>query len=186
MNLFELKNHKLTFSPQALELAPFKVLWQRDKSKNKEKAIKELTYIWYMDDHRSDFFDIIDEEERSKEILSLIDLPNNWKADDKVNEARNFYRDRSDTISVKMLKNTMSLLEKVNTMLGNIDPNETYRDAQGNIKHVYDLKKIVDVAKQIPSLIESFEKTVEQVKKEDRKESTMRGSMTKSTFEDGI
>ena len=37
-DLFDLKNRQVTFAPQALMIPEFKDLWDRDKSKGKEKA----------------------------------------------------------------------------------------------------------------------------------------------------
>ena len=37
MNLFTLKNYKVYISEEAYLLAPFKKLWDRDKSQNKSK-----------------------------------------------------------------------------------------------------------------------------------------------------
>lgn len=186
MNLFELKNHVVTFSPQALLLAPFKVLWQRDKSKSKEVAVEELAYIWYMEDHRSDFFVIFDEEERATDIKTLINLPKGWKEDKEVKEARKFYSEKSSSIAVKMLKNSITLISKINKLLGELDPSETYIDRQGVEKYKHDIKKMVETLDKVPDVLESLDKTYKQVQKQLEEDSGMRGSKVKSEFEEGI
>ena len=68
IKLFKYEGYKLNISEEALLLKPFKEIWQRDKSKNKDKALQELGYIYFMSDPRSDYQYLVDEEERSKAI----------------------------------------------------------------------------------------------------------------------
>lgn len=39
MNLFKYEQYKVNISEEAFALKPFKQLWNRDKTKNKDKAI---------------------------------------------------------------------------------------------------------------------------------------------------
>lgn len=55
MKLFKLEGYKLNISPEAFALLPFKKIWTRDKTSKKEKAIAELSYIYFMADPRSDY-----------------------------------------------------------------------------------------------------------------------------------
>ena len=48
MKLFKYQGYNLTISEEAMMLKPFKDLWKRDKSKNKEQALQELAYIYFM------------------------------------------------------------------------------------------------------------------------------------------
>ena len=75
MNLFELENNVVTFSPQALLIAPFKEIWDKDKSKGKEDAALKLAFIYYMSDERSDFIHILNTDDRIDEIKTFIDMP---------------------------------------------------------------------------------------------------------------
>ena len=104
MNLFELKNWDLQIQPEAYALAPFKALISRDKTKNKAVGIKELAYIFYMTDYKSDFINIIDEEERDEQVKKFVELPKEWKPDKKVLEAIEFYKQRSTTTSLLLLE----------------------------------------------------------------------------------
>ena len=55
MKLFRYEGYNITISEEALLLKPFKTLWDRDKSKDKYKAMQELGYIYFMEDPRSDY-----------------------------------------------------------------------------------------------------------------------------------
>ena len=48
IKLFKYEGYKLNISEEALLLKPFKEIWQRDKSKNKDKALQELGYIYFI------------------------------------------------------------------------------------------------------------------------------------------
>ena len=45
MKLFRYEGYKLHISEEAFVLKPFKELWNRDKTKNKDKALQELGYV---------------------------------------------------------------------------------------------------------------------------------------------
>ena len=94
MKLFKLVNYNLSIDDEAYLLLPFKALWDRDRSKNKELAQAELAYIFFMEDFNSDFFTILDEAERKEEVKRNLSLPSNWQEDTAVLEAREFYRDK--------------------------------------------------------------------------------------------
>ena len=46
--LFDLKDRKVTFSPQALMIPELKLIWDTDKTKDKIEAIKKLSYIYFL------------------------------------------------------------------------------------------------------------------------------------------
>jgi hypothetical protein len=104
MNIFEVKNFVVTFSPQALILRPFKEIWLNDKSKDKEKAVQELSYVFYMADDRSDYMYILDEEERKEAVIRDLNMDPNWIKPQYIDEAMEFYIEASTTTSTQMLK----------------------------------------------------------------------------------
>ena len=55
MKLFKYEGYKITISEEALALIPFKKIWTRDRSTNKNRAISELGFIYFMADPRSDY-----------------------------------------------------------------------------------------------------------------------------------
>ena len=91
MKLFKYEGYKITISEEALMLKPFKALWDRDKTKTKEKALMELGYIYFLCDPRSDYQYIVDLESRSDEIKKGEGIDTKWKPDSKVLEAIEFY-----------------------------------------------------------------------------------------------
>jgi hypothetical protein len=75
-------NLELTISPQAYTLVPFKKIWDRDKSKGKQKALKDMSYIYWDADFRSFVHDITDPVEKHEQIISMIDDTGDYKIDD--------------------------------------------------------------------------------------------------------
>ena len=68
MKLFKYEGYNLTISEEAMLLKPFKTLWKRDRSRNKENALMELGYIYFMEDPRSDYQVYVDADERATQI----------------------------------------------------------------------------------------------------------------------
>mgnify|MGYP003635823735 CR=1 FL=1 len=183
MQLFELKDFALTWSPQALSLKVFGDLWKRDKTKDKEIANGELAFIFYFTDGRSDFNNILDEDTRVKEILEQIGgLPNGWKPDAKVKVAIDFYKERTKTISSMLLEDAEYAVGKVSKFLRNVNLDEkTDKGAYLN-----DAKKITDTIKTLPAVVDSLQETKKKVQKELNEASGARGSIEKGIFEDDI
>ena len=68
MNGFLLKDGILTVEDQIWGLEPFKKILKRDKSRNKDLALKEMLFIYYYTDIKSDYL-IIDVKLRKEEII---------------------------------------------------------------------------------------------------------------------
>jgi len=103
MNGFLLKDGVLTVDDNLWELEKFKKILKRDKSRNKDLALKEMLFIYYYTDIKSDYL-IIDIKFRKEEIIKDIGLPEDWKVDSIIQEAINFYEERSLTVIVYLLQ----------------------------------------------------------------------------------
>ena len=182
MKLFDLEDYQLVFSPQALALKPFKDLWDRDKTKDKSVAINELAYIYYMCDYKSDYAIIIDDEERSNEILSVLNLPKNWKVDNAIINAMQFYKDRSKGMIMHLYEASKILLDKIVTFAREVDIDE--RDDKG--KPIYNVKQINDIIKQLGDTAKSVQDLEKMVKEELDNTKNKVGSKEKNLFEEGL
>lgn len=183
MELFEIKNDQVTFSPQALALKPFRALWDRDKKKGKPVANAELAALYFYADYKSDFSEILDHDEKIDVIKSyVIGMPKNWKPDEVFQAAVDFYKDRMQTISTILLEDSKTAISKISTFLRNVDLSEM----DDNGKFVHDIKKINDVIGALPKTVETVNKMEDMVKKELQAKDSMRGGHSKAIFEDGI
>lgn len=181
MNLFEIVNNNVTWSPQALMIKAFRVIWDADDSEDKEMANKELAFIYYMADERSDFMHILDTDERIDEIKKFIDLPDSWAGNRKeLVRAVHYYEQLSVTTSTKLLQSTRLILQKISSFLDNVDMNE--RDERTK-KPIHDIAKITASVDKIPKLI----KAINEIEKEVIKEKELKaqsGNRTQSMFDD--
>jgi hypothetical protein len=183
MRVVDLVNNQLVISEEAYLLKPFKVLWDRDKTKSKEHVLSELGYVYYMEDYKSDFSDITDEKEREAEVISNLKLPLGWKEDKFVKEAREFYRKRSEEIiPLLFLRDVKIAIDKMRTQFREVD--FLALDKHGRLK--YDIEKFARVVEKSASLLESLAKLENMVKKEVQSKKDMVGSKRKAIFEDGL
>ena len=178
IKLFKYEGYKLNISEEALLLKPFKEIWQRDKSKSKDKAFQELGYIYFMSDPRSDYQYLVDEEERSKAIKEGEGIPSSWKPDKVVLDAITFYKSFKPT-SALLLEDTRFAVDKLRKLLREI---LTKVDDKG--KPIYTLNTITATIKQIPSLVKDLDEAEKALSKELIESGKVRGSQEKSMYED--
>lgn len=181
MKLFKYQGYNLTVSEEALMLKPFKDLWKRDKSKNKEQAMQELAYIYFMEDTRSDYQVYIDKEERSKQIKLGEGMKESWKPDKLVLEAEAFYAGFKSEAAL-LLEDIRVAITKLREFIKTIDLSAT--DDKG--KPIYTLNTYTATIKQIPELITSLDEAEKTIAKETASQDKVRGSVEKAMFEDDI
>lgn len=179
IKLFKYSGYTVTVEPEAIMLAPFKALWDRDKSKDKRMAMQELSYIYFVADPRSDYQYIVDEEERSKEVRVGLGLPAKWKEDAAVKRAMNYYSSFKPT-SAGLLEDTRVAVNKLRQLLRDIDLEK--EDDKG--KPVYTLNTITATIKQIPGLVKDLDEAERTLSRDIIAEAKARGSQSKALGED--
>lgn len=178
MNLFQMENWNLTISEQTWGLVPFKKLLDKDKSPEKERAIKEVTFVWFYCDIKSDYQYILNPEERAKEIKKDLKLPSAWKITKDVQAAIDFYRERSTTTSSKIFEDSMYIANTLSSKLRKIVDDE---DTNPNT-----YIKLIDGLKKMPELIKTIKQAEKEVLKEISENKKNIGSQQKGMFEEGF
>lgn len=181
MKLFRYEGYKVVISEEAFALKVFRQIWNRDRSVNKDKAIMELAYIYFMVDPRSDYQYLVDEDERSKAIIEGEGLPNGWKPDKSITEAMEFYSRFKPTAAL-LLEDTRYAVDKLRKLLREIDLNQL--DDKG--KPIYTLNSVTATIKQVPSLAKDLDEAEKALASEMRSEGKMRGQGEKTIFEDNL
>ena len=179
IRLFRYEGYTVSVDPEALLLAPFKAIYDRDKRKDKSMAMQELAYIYFMSDPRSDYQYLVDEEVRSDEIIKGLGMPKGWKEDAVVKRARAFYESFKPA-SAGLLEDTKIAVNKLRHLLRNIDLEET--DDKG--RPVYTLNTITATIKQIPGLVKDLDEAERALSRDIMQEAKARGSQSKSLLED--
>ena len=182
MRLVDLVSNQVVISEEAYLLLPFKVIWDRDKSKFKERALSEMAYIYFMEDFKSDFSDITDETEREAEVRGSIDLPKSWKEDAIVKTAREFYRKRSEEITpLLLLRDARIVVDRMRTYFREID----FLALDKNGRPKYDIDKVARVVERSAGILENLSKLENMIKKEVQSKKDKVGTKTKAMMEDG-
>lgn len=180
-NLFTLdKDSRVVIDPHALPLKPYKTIWNRDKSKGKEKAVSELTYVYFMCDYKSYFADITDEEDKHKEICIAVFGKEDYKVDDAIKEAIEFYK-KDIPMSVRVLEDAKVGINKLRQYFVDVDLTDE-DEKTGKPKH--DASKFSNVLKSLADNIDNLDKLEDKVKRDTQTNNTVRGGRDKGFFED--
>lgn len=179
IKLFKRDGYEIKVEPEALLLKPFKKIWNRDRSKDKNRAMQELGFIYFVCDPRSDYQYLVDLDTRMESVKQGEGLPNDWSPDQTVKEAMEFYSSFKPT-SALLLEDTRVAVDKLREHLKNMDFNEV--DDKGKPK--YTLNTITSTIKQIPELIKGLDEAEKAVTSDIREMSKARGNHEKAIMED--
>ena len=157
--------------PEILLVKEFKALLDKDKTKNKEQATKELTYIYLAIDWRS-VYSQYSEYERHEEALNDSGLTESEFNNPVFREACRKYRALQDSNkSIKLLNAARMAADQFTEYFETIiDLNE--RD--GNGKPVFSAEKVMKEMAQLSKVHEQLVILENQVKKELTEQSTIR------------
>ncbi len=174
MRLFKRDGYNLVISDEAYALKAFRQIWNRDKSSSKERAITELGYCYFMEDSRSDYKYIIDEQERKEAIKQGEGMKPNWEPDTLVKEAQTLYASFKTT-SELLLDDTRMLVDKYRMKLRDMDLSKF------NVKETKELGSII---KLIPSMVKDLDEAERAIAKELAQNDKVRGAQEKAIYED--
>lgn len=187
MNLIEFDKgtYSVKYSPLLLTLEPFKKIIDRDKTKGKEIAIKEISFIAFFADIRSDYMYIVNDEERARELVNDLELPKNWKIDATIKHAIEFYTSRSTTVNSSIYKSACKAAIDISNYLNKTDALLSERDENGKV--VTDISKITNALEKVPKIMANLNSAhTELIKEQKITEGRTKGSKTFNIFEDGL
>lgn len=174
MSLFNLDGSQLVLKPEALALKSIKKIWDKDKTDTKEKAINELTFIYFVYDPRSDYQFITDEEERIAKVKEELGLRKNWAINKDLEKAIETYKETCQTVSSKVLENFRKILEKMNNYMIDTEIDEVGLD------------KVSNVINRLPDTIKKIQEAEQLVIRELEEDEKLRGEKYKKLCEDGF
>lgn len=173
MRLFKYEGYEVRVSPEALTLKPFKKLWDRDKSKDKERATSEMAFLYFYCDVRSDYQYIVDDDIRMAAVKEGLGFSDGWYPDTLLKEAIAFYS-TFDTNAGMLLKMAAKGVDTVRKTLETLSPDDTKS-----------LKDYLSIMKLIPEVADMI-KSAEQALYAEIESGEARGAMGKSMFDDGL
>jgi hypothetical protein len=185
MRLFKIENWEVKIEDAVWALEPFKAILKRDKTKGKEKAFKEMAFIYFYTDTTSDFMYITNDKEREEEVRKSVGLPDKWEMDTVVKAAVDFYLEKSVTPIQELYKASIEAVHGVKNYLKRTDILLTERDdANRPITKPGDITRALKDVKIIMQDLKAAEKEV--LKEKEDKEGRKKGSKEFGMFEDGL
>lgn len=185
MKAFEMQDYSLQIDITVWGLLPFKAILKRDKSRNKEMAFKEMLFIYFYTDIRSDYIYIINDKERCAEIIKDIGLPSDWKIDSIIQTAIDFYNERSCTVNQRLYKSALKSANDIAEYLEDTDVLLKERTDKGAT--VTTLPMIVAAQEKLPKIMQNLKAAEKEVLKEITDiEGKNKGSQKMNMFELGI
>lgn len=175
MRLFKYEGYEVRVAPEALTLKPFKRIWDRDKSKSKDTALQELSFLYFYCDPRSDYQYIIDDEDRLDAVKSGEGFNKNWKPDPMLIEASDFYRS-FDTSSAILLRAAQEGVDKVQKALKNFDLEDC------DAKSLKDYMAVLKMVPEVASMLKDAEKAIN----DESEYGEAKGAIEKTLFDDGL
>ncbi len=179
MKLFKFKDYNLEIAEEAYALKPFRKLIDRDKSKDKRRAMEELAYVYFMEDPRSDYQMYTDREERGRKIVEGQGMKEGWIPDKLVEDAMEFYSSFK-TESALLLEDVRAAVANLRSYIRNIDLNDT----DNNNKPKYTLNTYTSAISMIPKIITSLDEAEKTIAREIAQNDKVRGTAEKAIFED--
>lgn len=185
MKLFKMENWQLQVDEEAWGYKPFKKILDRDKTKDKTNAFKEMFFIWNFCDVKSDYMHLTDLEVRTEEIKKDIGLNKTWKIDKDIQAAIDFYNKRSISVIEQLYRQTLKAASDIGNYLGNAEQLLHERDDRD--KPVYDVSKITMAVQKVPKLMKDLKEAYSEVVAEQKDtENRVKGSRSFNVFEDGL
>lgn len=180
-----MKDFNLHVTEEAWGLLPFKTILKRDKNRTKETAFKEMLFIYYYVDIRSDYVYIINDKERCNEIIKDIGLPSDWKIDSVIQNAIDYYNSMSLSPIAKLYKSSLKAADDISKYLESTDELLKERTVNGSV--VNTLATITASLKSVPIIMKDLKAAYKEVLIEQKDmEGKTKGSRSYGLFEDGI
>lgn len=179
MKLFQLdESYNVIWEPQVALIKPFAAILKRDRSKSKTRANRELAFVFFYCDIKSDYMFHTDPAIREEAIKGDLQLDKSWKIDKVMQEAIDYYDAMSTSITSKILKDSTYVADKLSTRMRALVDDEDL--------DIGEIDKLLNGIKKMPDVISSLQKAESAVLKEISEEQGRLGSKEKALFEDGL
>ena len=169
-SLFDLKAGQVVLNAESLAVPIFNKIWKRDKSKAKEKANKEIAYIFFMCDFNSPYV-AYPNTKRREVIVSDFMKDSKWKEDKDILEAMEKYLEFQETHTMRLMKAAKGAADKLASYFEHVD----FLEIGENGRPLYNAKDVAINLEKVGSIVESLDKLENKIKKEIKSDSRVRG-----------
>ena len=154
-----------------------------DRSKQKERFMQQISYMFFMVDPRSTYSYIIDLKERHKQIVLQEGLPENFQPSPELKEAMEIYEKHTITSSTRLLESTRIAVDALSEELKKTRERLLERTDKGAA--VYKINDIMASLERVLKFIPQLQELERKVESEIRENTRARGTEN-SMFEDGL
>lgn len=161
MKVFDLIENQVVIEPQVMEIPEFKVLYKRDKTREKKEFFNQVKYIYYMSDVSSPYADFsIDVKETT--VANDV-FGKKYTPDDEVKMAMDKYNSLTSTPTKELLKAVKGKIMALSSYLTSVNVNED--TVSSILKVIESTSKLVG---QLSVLQETVNKENEEAKQKVR------------------
>lgn len=171
MQIFELKDHQLIPTIECYTFPELKVLIDRDKTKEKTKAFKEIGFVFHMCDPDSNFYNYppsVKEEEIKKSYLQ----DSKFKQDKEIKAAIVAYKEAKETAKQRMLNMWTEKMDEITDYIKELPVDDD------------SIKLLMEAASKVGNIISTIDKIEDSLEKGKVKEDKRRGKSETSIFEE--
>lgn len=168
--IFDIANGEVLLKPDSLYIKPFRDLWLRDKSKYKERATSEISYIVFLLHAMSPYMaypEAVRESIIKEDLFGDID----WDADDLVKEGIEKYKEFQCTTNTRLLEAAKSAAEELSNYFRSV--RFDISDERG--KPIYSAKELASNLSAVGNIIKSLSLLEKQVRREQIENMIVRG-----------
>jgi hypothetical protein len=150
MKIFDIVSGEIVIDPSRLIIPEFKVLWNRDKTKDKRNVMKEISFITFLFDLSADNpYRGYTEQER--DVVLKKDLFNdpNWEPDEEVTAAIMKFQKLMETTNVRVLLGAKQAAEELAQWFRQVK----HTDAEFSVTELSrNLKEVGNIIKSLSQL----------------------------------
>lgn len=154
MKIFQLENNSISIEPEILLIPEFKKIYDKDKTKTKEKSFNTFEYIYFVNDWNSPYRVYTDIDDRKRKVKKDYIKEKDWTEDVDVKAALDKYNELSKTPIMRLIEDAYVMVDKLRSYFLQVDFNRV--DKMG---------KKIDKATEGMSNLEKLGKVVESLKR---------------------
>lgn len=168
--LFDMKSGNIVLNPDSLVLPMFQKIWKTDKTKTKEKATREISYIYFMCDFNSPYM-VYPEGKRREIVIKDFMKDEDWEESSDISIAMGRYSEFQETHTMRLMKAAKGACDKLALYFENVDFSE--KGEKG--KPLYNAKDVASNLEKVGRIVESLDKLENKIKREVKSDSRIRG-----------
>ena len=166
-NLITLEQNVLQIAPEALVIQEFHKIWKRDKTKTKDRALRELAFVYHTTDFQS-IYRNYHPNHRLTKIKNDIFKDREWTPDPDIIIAQDKYASLQTTLSMELLNDAELGLTKLRDYFREAD----FEDDENGVA----AKNFIANIKQLGEVVKGMKTLREEVEKELSNNMQLRGS----------